>query len=393
MNRKMLMDKKVLVEAALKDKKMLVAGAAAVLTMTVIIALLLPADQTGASASGATIASIGIRGRAVAASGLVEPASEARQLSATVVGRLIKVNYDESNHVVAGDIIAEIENDDLKAQLAEAEAIAIARESELERLKAGARPQEKSAAKAELREAEAQATMAKSNFDRRTALGDKQIVSKEQVDQARADRDTAEARRDLLAEKLALLTAPPRAEDVSIAQANVNAARARLGEITAQIERTLIRSPIDGVILKLYHKTGETVTNLPPTPVVAVGDTSRLRVRADIDEDDVAQIAVGQTVWLTTDAFPAKRFRGTVAQVGTQLGRKNFRNDNPEERVDNKILEVLIDLEPGTQLPIGLPVDIKVDEMERQETRKISDALRPAKFAVDPVLTAPASLR
>lgn len=388
------MNKKMLIEAMLMDRKTQVASVtgAGILTMILIGALLWPVDRTRQSPSGVAYANIAMRDRAVAAAGLVEPASEARQLSATVVGRLVRVMFDEGNHVAAGDVIAEIENDDLKAQLAEAEATSIGRESELLRLRTGARPQEISAAKAELREAEAVAAMARSNFDRRTALGDKMIVSKEQVDQARADRDTADARRELLAQKLALLVAPPRSEDVVIAQANLNAAKARFDEISAQIEKTIVRSPIDGVILKLYRRTGETVTNLPPTPIAAVGDTSRLRVRADIDEADVAQIAMGQGVWVTADAFREKRFHGTVTHIGAQLGRKNFRNDNPEERVDNKILEVLIDLEPGAQLPIGLPVDIKVDETEH--TRKLSDAAEPANVSANSTnLLKPPSLR
>jgi HlyD family secretion protein len=346
---------------------------AAAFAMLTVVVLLWPAERTSipASGSGPTIA---FRDRAIAAVGLVEPVSEARQLAATVVGRLVRVMFDEGNHIAAGDIIAEIENDDLKAQLAEAEATAMARENELIRLKAGARPQEISAARAELREAEAQATMARANFERRTALGDKQIVSKEQVDQARADRDTAEARRDMLAQKLALVVAPPRLEDVAIAQANINAAKARFDEIRAQIEKTIVRSPIDGIVLKLYHRAGETVTNFPPSPIAAVGDTSRLRVRADIDETDVAQIALGQTAWVTADAFRDKRFRGSVSHIGAQLGRKNFRNDNPEERVDNKILEVLIDLDAGAPLPIGLPVDIKFDESDAKFTDNSAQA-------------------
>jgi HlyD family secretion protein len=155
----------------------------------------------------------------------------------------------------------------------------------------------------------------------------------------------------------------------------LDAARARLADIAAQIEKTILRSPIDGVVLKLYRRAGETVSNLPPTPIATVGDISRLRVRADIDETDVAQIALGQTVWITADAFRDKRFRGTVAQIGFQLGRKNFRNENPEERVDTKILEAMIDLEPGVKLPIGLPVDIKTDE--RPKTPKLSEAVEP----------------
>ncbi len=61
-------------------------------------------------------------GRLIAAAGLVEPASETRQLEATTVGQLVTMNVVEGDHVTAGQGIAEIENADLKAQLAEAEA-------------------------------------------------------------------------------------------------------------------------------------------------------------------------------------------------------------------------------------------------------------------------------
>ena len=348
------------------------------MTLALSAALLLAADRTrvaqyaAAAAGPVRPAAPAGADRLVAAGGLVEPASQARQLAASVIGRIVKMNFEEGDHVAEGDVIAEIENGDLKAQLTGAEATLIARRNELARLKAGAREQEISAAKAELREAEAVVAMARSASERRIALGAKQIVSAEAVDQARADRDTAEARRDMLAQRLSLLVSPPRSEDVAIAQANLDAVQAQIAEITAEIEKTIVRSPIDSVILKLYRRAGETVSNLPPTPIATVGDTSQLRVRADIDESDVAVILLGQTMWVTADAFPGRRFRGTVAQIGGQLGRKNFRNDNPEERLDTKILEVLIDLEPGVQLPIGLPVDIKADEA--RNSPKLSDA-------------------
>jgi HlyD family secretion protein len=337
--------------------------------------LLLLADWTRSEQLAAAAASLEVNDRLVAAGGLVEPASEARELAAPVVGRIVQMNFEEGDRVVAGDVIAQIENDDLKAQLAGAGAALIARENELLRLKTGAREQEISAARAELHEAEAVAAMALSAFERRTALEMKGIVSQEALDQARTDRDTAEARRALMAQRLSLLVSPPRPEDVAIAQSNLDAARAHLADIAAQIEKTILRSPIDGVVLKLYRRAGETVSNLPPTPIATVGDISRLRVRADIDETDVAQIALGQTVWITADAFRDKRFRGTVAQIGFQLGRKNFRNENPEERVDTKILEAMIDLEPGVKLPIGLPVDIKTDEPPKNP--KLSEAVEP----------------
>src|SRR5437016_1673515 len=229
------------------------------LTAALFAALLLLADWTKSQELAAAVNPV-IGDRLVAAGGLVEPASEARELAAAVVGRIIKVNFEEGDHVAAGDVIAQIENDDLKAQLTGAEAALMTRENELLRLKTGAREQEISAARAELNEADAVAVMARSTFERRTALAGKGIVSQEGLDQARTDRDTAEARRALMAERLSLLVSPPRAEDVAIAQSNLDAARAHLADMAAQVEKTVVRSPIDGVVLKLYRRAGETVS-------------------------------------------------------------------------------------------------------------------------------------
>src|SRR6266700_2584295 len=111
--------------------------------------------------------------RFIAAGGCVEPASEARELASTVVGRLT-MTVSEGDHVSAGDLIAEVENDDLRAQLAAAEATRDARANELARLKAGARAQEIAEATAAVREAEAVAVHARTNFERQNALGKKQ---------------------------------------------------------------------------------------------------------------------------------------------------------------------------------------------------------------------------
>ena len=312
---------------------------AVALMVSLIAGLRLTVDQWEIWQAGPAFAAPAVQDRFIAAGGCVEPASEARELAATVVGRLT-MTVGEGDHVSAGDLIAEVENDDLKAQLAAAEATQIARANELARLKAGARVQEIAEAKAAVREAEAVAVHARTNFERQSALGMKQIVSQEDVERAQADRDAAVAHRDLLAERLALLVAPPRYEDVGIAQANLDKAKEDARAIKAAIEKTLIRSPIDGAVLKLSRKTGETVTYLPPTLIATVGDTRRLRVVADVDQADWAHITPGMTAWVTADAFSNTRFRGTVSRRGEQAGTKKCVSDNPEERVDTKTVEV-----------------------------------------------------
>jgi HlyD family secretion protein len=76
-----------------------------------------------------------------------------------------------------------------------------------------------------------------------------------------------------------------------------------------------------------------------------------------VDETDVSKVRVGQKAYVTVDAFGKQRFWGHVVRVGEQLGPKNVRTDEPTERVDKKILETLVELDRGAQLPMGLRVD------------------------------------
>jgi HlyD family secretion protein len=299
--------------------------------------------------------------RIVAAPGFVEPASEVLAISASAPGRLLYMKVGEGDAVTSGEVIAEIENGDLRAQLSVAEADLEARQAELARLEAGAREQERRQAEAALQEATAASSLARLVFNRQNSLRDSGAVSRETIDRLRADLQAADARRELTAEKLSLIEAPPRSEDVAIAEARVADAQARVAEAKALIEKTIVRSPINGVVLRRYEQAGEMVSIQPPTLIAQVGDLSHLRVRAQIDESDVGRVAVGQKVWITADAYGDRQFRGTVVRVGDIMGKKNFRTDEPGERMDTKVLEVLIDLEQGVQMPVGLRVDVLFD--------------------------------
>jgi hypothetical protein len=77
----------------------------------------------------------------------------------------------------------------------------------------------------------------------------------------------------------------------------------------------------------------------------------------DVDETDVSKVRVGQGAYVTADAFGKQKFWGRVVRIGQQLGPKNVRTDEPTERVDKKILETLVELDQGGDLPVGLRVD------------------------------------
>ena len=65
---------------------------------------------------------------------------------------------------------------------------------------------------------------------------------------------------------------------------------------------------------------------------------------------------------MTADAFGGRRFTGTVVRIGQVLGKKNVRTDEPTERVDTKVLETLIELQDGHELPLGLRVQAFVKD-------------------------------
>jgi HlyD family secretion protein len=76
-----------------------------------------------------------------------------------------------------------------------------------------------------------------------------------------------------------------------------------------------------------------------------------------VDQTDVGRVAAGQRVEVNADAYPNRRFGGTIYRVSLRLGGKTAQTGRPADRVDTKVLQVLIDLDFGTMLPIGLRVD------------------------------------
>lgn len=292
----------------------------------------------------------------VVAAGRVEPFGEEVKVGSELDGRLDRVLVEEGDAVRAGQVLAVLRNADFAARVATARATLAERQAYLERLGNGAREEEKLEAEALLREAEAQLATARAERDRRRNLLDRGAVSRSEFDFTDRDASTAQARVDAAKQRLALVQRQTRAEDLRRAQAEVAHAEATLAEAQAALDKTSIRSPLNGRVLRKYKKTGESVT-AGETPVLSLGDMRSLRVRVDVDERDVARLRLGQPAWVRADAYGERRFTGKVVEIGQALGRKNVRTDEPSERVDTKILETLVELDPGQVLPVGLRVD------------------------------------
>lgn len=294
----------------------------------------------------------------VAAAGRVEPLSEEIKIASELDGRLKRVYVEEGQSVRKGQIVAELENADFAARVALAKASIASSEAAVDRLVNGSRKQERAESSATVREAEAVLENARRERDRRQILLDRGAISRTEFDTADREYQVAAARLDAVKERRALVDDATRPEDLARARAEVALAVARLAESQAMLAKTIIRSPIDAVVLRKKLKAGESVSSKGEIPIVTLGNVSQLRIRVDVDENDVGRIAVGQTAWVTAAAYGDRKFTGKVVEIGKALGRKNVRTDEPTERADVKILETLVALDAGQpSIPVGLRVD------------------------------------
>lgn len=302
------------------------------------------------------------RSAVVAGPGRVEALSEEVRVSAQIGGRLQTVLVDETDRVAAGQVVAIVENADYRARVASAEASLMLREAEARRVHNGARDQERRDAAAALREADATLEHATADVQRKRDLFRDAVISRAELDKAEEQIRVAQAKVDSQRERVSLLDAGSREEDIARADAEVALARAALAEARAVLDKTFVRAPIDGVVLRRHRRAGESVSTQFDSPVITMADRSRVRVRVDVDETDVAKLRAGQPAYVTADAFAGRKFTGQVVRVGQLLGKKNVRTDEPSERIDTKVLETLIELDDARELPLGLRVQAFINQ-------------------------------
>ena len=337
---------------------LLAAGALFVLSMV----NLLKSRGHEVSASGPNANSAG--STLIAAPGRIEAVSEEVRVSSELSGRLRIVRVEEGDRVQRGQVLAEIENNDYRARVAEAEAGLAQREAELRRTVNGARTQERREAEASMQAAKAVLNNAKNEAARRRGLADRNVISRDEAERYERGYQVARAQYEQAAQHFALIDAEAREEDRAHAEAAVGSARAQLAEARAYLEKSYIRAPINGVILRKLRHNGESVSTQFDSPVITMADDSVLRARLDVDESDVSKLRVGQRAYVTAEAYGTHKFWGRVFRVGNILGKKNVRTDEPSEHVDTKILETLVELDPGQHLPLGLRVDSYVQRDE-----------------------------
>ena len=295
---------------------------------------------------------------AASATGRVEPKEGEIRIDAQAPGKVVEVLVKTNDAVQAGDLLVRLDDEDLFARFAAAEAEVLVREREREEEPAAKGPQlDKRKAEDAVAETERALFKARQAFDEQLRLVKSAKATAE-------DANTARTRIALSAEKLAAKRAalakiaaksdtplPTRLESA------LTIARAELSQIEQAIEKTRIRAPSAGTVLNVWAKVGELAEPSPETALVLFGDISGLRVRAEVEERDVVKIRVGQRIVVRADAYPDRDFEGVVTSMAPALGPPRILSRGPRRPNDVEVLEVFAALEGEPPLLTGMRVD------------------------------------
>ena len=296
----------------------------------------------------------------VASPGRIEGKSDSIDVGAAIDGVIQEIRVREGDEVARGQVLAELDCRDLKSVLPVTLAEAESSRQVRERLLRGSRPEERAAAAQRTAAAKAEFSQASSQLERSRQLAEAALISRVVFDEARRDAEVAEAEFHRAKRNEELVNAEPQLEETARADADLNAASERIKLAEEKLAKCLVRAPIDGVILRILLRKGESFALVSPRPLLSMADISGRRVRAEVDERDVDKVRIGTPLVVHSEAYAGRRFPGTVTHVASVMGRKSVLTGDPVDKSDRDILEVTAELEPGANaLPIGLRVTVE----------------------------------
>lgn len=289
----------------------------------------------------------------ISGNGIVEPADRETNVAAQVTAVVRAVVVEEGQHVKKGDLLVQLDDTVEQAALLSAEAELAGERAQLNRVLKGSRVEDRDAADADAQAARARAELSAGVLVRTEQLAKTGAATADELERAKRQAQTDDATARASSARFRAAEAGSRIEEVAFQRARTQAAEARATQARAQVERLAVRAPADGEVLQVRVRPGELYSFQSSAALVVMGDTSKLRVRMDVDERDVARLKLGATAYVTADAFGAQRFAGKVVEIGRRFGRKNVRTDDPVEKNDTKVLETVLELEGTPPLVPG----------------------------------------
>jgi HlyD family secretion protein len=234
-----------------------------------------------------------------------------------VSGRAVRVHVSAGDSVRRGDILVELENPQLAAQQESAlAALAVAR-ADLARIES-TRPEVIAAREADLARADAELALHQASYERDLALAKKGAVSQQRLDELSRNLEVAERSRQAAQANLQLAVAGASEEERAVARANVARAEAQLGEIRADVDDLVVRSPMDGEVTTTVVQEGELFGR--NSPLMSLVDVRQVWFVFNLREDLLAGLEVGDRLAVRVPAIAADAVPVRVTVINA-LGR------------------------------------------------------------------------
>jgi HlyD family secretion protein len=292
----------------------------------------------------------------VSASGTLSPVVSV-QVGSQVSGQLKEILVDFNSEVKKGQLIARIDPETFEYRVRQAQA-------DLDVARAQAMTQQANVAsqRAQLAQVQVNVANAKRDLERKQGLMAKGFISS-------AERDTVLATYNALAEQLNASKAQVQvAQSTAVgAQAGVRQKEAALSQAKIELERTAIRAPVNGVVIKRSVEQGQTVAASLQAPelFIIAENLTDMRVDTSIDESEIGRVRDGQKATFTVDAFPGRTFEGTVKQI-----RKAAQSVS---NVVTYMVEVSA-VNPRQELLPGMTANVRIVTDARDDVLKVANA-------------------
>ena len=280
--------------------------------------------------------------------------------------RIAAVLVQEGDRVKRVQVVARLDTSRLEPQVAKAEAQVASQRHVVERLHNGSRPEEKAQARANVDSAKADADRARQQYERVKKLSAVRLnsgsevrgVSQEELDNAKAALDVAEAKLAVNEKALDLALAGPREEEVSQAEAQLRANEAQLAFMRQQLADAELNAPTDAVVRTRLLEPGEMA--FPQKPVFALAITDPKWVRAYVSERDLGKIGEGMAATVAVDSFPGRQFEGWVGFI-SPVAEFTPKAVQTEELRTSLVYEVRVFVkDPADELRLGMPATVRL---------------------------------
>lgn len=215
----------------------------------------------------------------IPANGKIRPVTEVK-ISPDVSGEIVELNVEEGDRVQKGDLIIKIRQDVYISLKDRAEASL-------------------NSTRAQYRQQKASFDQAEQNYNRNLDLYEKRAISLQEFEASTAEYEMA-------------------SEQLKAAEFNIESATASLREAEENLTKTVIYSPIDGIISSLSVEKGERVvgtSQMAGTEMLRIADFNMMEVLVDVNENDIIRITKGDTADIDVDAYPGRTFKGVVTQI------------------------------------------------------------------------------